>query len=175
MLAMGATAKSIGSASSPDSNYAGQEFQIECFRCGECCTRYKVRLSLIEARRVADGLGLSLDAFLEKYVDQRWLGLGSFLLRLKDGACVFLERKAVDRERLCLIHHLKPDACRDWTPSLYRKECKEGLAKHWNLTVNETGQFEGSTEDIKRFQGFVESPRREAKIHRYGLPNVISC
>ena len=164
MLAMGTTVKSIGFASSPDSNYAGQEFQIDCFRCGECCTRYRVRLSLIEARRIADDLGLSLDAFLEKYLDQRWLGHDSFLLRLQDGSCVFLERKAVNRERLCLIHHLKPGACRDWTPSLYRKECKEGLAKHWNLTVNETGQVEGSTEDIKRFQGFIESTRREAKI-----------
>jgi len=171
---MGATVKSIGSSSSPDSDYTGQEFQIECFRCGECCTRYQVRLSLIEARRVADGLGLSLDAFLEKYVDKRWLGLSSFLLRLEDGACIFLERKAVNRERLCLIHHLKPGACRDWAPNLYRKECRGALAKHWNLTVNETGQVEGSTEDIKRFHGFIESIRREAK-NRYGLPNAISC
>ena len=29
---------------------------IPCFRCGVCCTRYQVRLSLVEARRIADQL-----------------------------------------------------------------------------------------------------------------------
>ena len=29
---------------------------IVCFRCGECCARYQVLLSLMEAQRIADDL-----------------------------------------------------------------------------------------------------------------------
>ena len=64
---------------------------IVCFRCGECCARYQVLLSLMEAQRIADDLGLPFDVFLDRYVDQRWHGSESFLLRQRGGACIFLE------------------------------------------------------------------------------------
>ncbi len=67
-----------------------KELSIPCFRCGVCCTRYQVRLSLVEARQIADELGFDWDEWLDRYVDQRWPGTDSFLLRHCNGACVFL-------------------------------------------------------------------------------------
>ena len=46
-----------------------KELSIPCFRCGVCCTRYQVRLSLVEARQIADELGFDWDEWLDRYVD----------------------------------------------------------------------------------------------------------
>ena len=48
-----------------------KELSIPCFRCGVCCTKYQVRLSLVEARQIADELGFDWDEWLDRYVDQR--------------------------------------------------------------------------------------------------------
>lgn len=130
---------------------------LPCFRCGVCCTKYQVRLSLVEARRIADGLGVGWEEFLGRYVDRRWPGAESFLLRRRDGACVFLEGEEDSNKTSCLIHPFKPSACREWTSSLYRRECREGLAKRWELTVSPWGTFQGTEERIQRFQSFLES------------------
>jgi len=106
-----------------------KELSIPCFRCGVCCTRYQVRLSLVEARQIADELGFDWDEWLDRYVDQRWPGTDSFLLRHCNGACVFLERIEARNVTRCLIQSFKPSACREWTPSLYRRDCQEGLIK----------------------------------------------
>ena len=134
-----------------------KELSIPCFRCGVCCTRYQVRLSLIEARQIADELGFDWDEWLDRYVDQRWPGTDSFLLRHCNGACVFLERIEARKLTRCLIHSFKPSACREWTPSLYRRDCQEGLIKYWGLTVSPSGQFEGSQEKLREFYSFLES------------------
>lgn len=84
---------------------------IACFRCGECCRKYQVRLSLIEARRVADGLGLAFDEWLHRYVDKCWQRPESFVLRRRNGARVFLEQAEGSNKSRCLIHHVKPSAC----------------------------------------------------------------
>ncbi len=130
---------------------------IVCFRCGECCIRYQVGLNLMEAQRIADDLRLSLGVFLERYVDKRWHGLESFLLRQLDGACIFLEHTKGNKKTTCLIHRVKPAHCREWTPSLYRRECRDGLAKYWKLTVSLTGQLEGTEEKLRDFHSFIES------------------
>ncbi len=109
-----------------------KELSIPCFRCGVCCTRYQVRLSLVEARQIADDLGFDWDEWLDRYVDQRWPGTDSFLLRHCNGACVFLERIEARNVTRCLIQSFKPSACREWTPSLYRRDCQEGLIKQGN-------------------------------------------
>ena len=115
-----------------EGGYKPKELSIPCFRCGVCCTRYQVRLSLVEARRIANELGLAWDEWLDLYVDQRWPGTDSFLLRHCNGACVFLERIEASNVTRCLIQSFKPYACREWTPSLYRWECQEGLVKQGN-------------------------------------------
>jgi len=109
--------------------YKPKELSIPCFRCGVCCTRYQVRLSLEEAQQIANELGLAWDEWLDLYVDQRWPGTDSFLLRHCNGACVFLERIEARNVTCCLIQSFKPSACREWTPSLYRQDCQEGLIK----------------------------------------------
>lgn len=134
-----------------------EEPMIICFRCGVCCTKYQVRLSLIEGRRIADELGLAFDEWLERYVDKYWQRPDSFLLRQRNGACVFLKQVKGSNKTCCLIHNMKPTACWEWTPSLYRKECQEGLAKYWNLTISPSGQPEGSEEKLRDFRSFLNS------------------
>jgi hypothetical protein len=41
-----------------------KELSIPCFRCGVCCTRYQVCLSLVEARQIADELVFAWDDWL---------------------------------------------------------------------------------------------------------------
>ena len=61
--------------------YKPKELSIPCFCCGVCCTRYQVCLSLVEARQIANELGLAWDDWLDLYVDQSWPGTNSLLLR----------------------------------------------------------------------------------------------
>jgi Fe-S-cluster containining protein len=128
---------------------------IPCFRCGVCCREHHVRLSLVEARRIADGLGLCWMEFLEQYIEPRWPGSDSFLLRQHNGACIFFQDAGSNDRTSCLIHPFKPSACRDWTPSLYRRECQDGLAKRWGLRVGSLGELQGLDERIKEFQSFL--------------------
>ena len=155
---MGAMVGTSALRLSHDSGYDEQgEHFIPCFRCGVCCTRLQVRLSLVEARRIADELGIAWGEFIERYTDHSWPGATSFLLRQVNGACIFLEHQEGGNKASCLIHRFKPSSCREWTPSLYRRECREGLAKYWGLMVSPSGQLQGTGERIKRFQSYVES------------------
>lgn len=134
-----------------------EEPAMVCFRCGVCCARYPVRLSLVEERCIADELGLAWEEWRDRYVDQRQYRPDSFLLRRRDGACVFLERIADGNQTRCLIHPFKPSVCQSWTPSLYRWECREGLSKYWGLTVSPSGQLQGPQQKLRNFCSFVES------------------
>ena len=106
---------------------------VPCFCCGICCTKYQVRLSLIEAGRINDRLGLLWDDFLRRYIDQYWPEAENFFLHRENGKCVFLGEVEDNHLRRCLIHPFKPSACKEWNPSFYRSECQEGLAKYWGL------------------------------------------
>ncbi len=134
-----------------------KELSIPCFRCGVCCTRYQVCLSLVEARQITDELGFAWDDWLDRYVDQSWPGVDSLLLRQCEGVCVFLEYIEGSNMTHCLIQPFKPSSCRIWTPSLYRRECRDGLAKYWKLTVSPAGQLEGTKEKLGDFHSFIES------------------
>jgi len=134
-----------------------KELSIPCFRCGVCCTRYQVCLSLVEARQIADELGFAWDDWLDRYVDQSWPGVDSLLLRQCEGACVFLEHVEGSNMTHCLIQPFKPSSCREWKPGLYRRECREGLVKYWQLTVSRSGQLGGAKEKLRDFHSFIES------------------
>lgn len=110
-------------------NGGAEELSNPCSRCGVCCTKYQVRLGLAEAQHIAYKLGIGWDEWLNLYTDRRWPGTASFLLRHCNGACVFLEQTKVHNVTLCLIQSFKPSACRDWMPSLYQHDCREGLIK----------------------------------------------
>ncbi len=149
----------VTNASSQNNTQFGSEQQettIECFRCGICCMKYQVCLSTVEAHRIADYLGLPFEEFLDKYTDRRWPGLGSVLRQL-NGMCAFLDFDPSVKRNNCRIQSVKPEDCRDWIPGLYRPECLKGLAQYWQLTVNLSGQFEGSEERLREFQSFLKS------------------
>ena len=152
-------ATTFGLSSGVQYSSAQEDPPFVCFRCGVCCTRYQIRLGLIEARRIVDELGLTWDEFLNGYVDQHWPGSEDFLLRRCNGACVFLENVEGGNMTRCLIHPFKPYACREWNPSLYRRQCQEGL-KYWGLTVSTSGQLEGSEQKLRDFSFFIESCKR---------------
>ncbi len=137
--------------------FGSEEHDIICFRCGECCIKYHVRLSLVEARRIADELRLAFDDWLDRYTDKDWQRYESFVLRWRNGECIFLERVKGSNKTRCLIHQVKPEVCKIWTSSLNRRECREGLAKYWSLTVSPSGQLEGAGEKLSGFYSFLKS------------------
>jgi len=127
---------------------------FSCCLCGECCSRYQVRLSVSEAKRISEKLGLEWEEFRDCYTDAKWPGESSLLLRHQDGACVFLKRTAGERTAVCSIHSFKPESCIQWTPGPFRKECRDGLERRWKLKVGEDGRLIGTEEDIKRYKKF---------------------
>ena len=129
---------------------------IPCLQCGICCEGYLVRLSLIEARCIADGLGIEWRHFQNKFVTECWPGANSFYLNQRDGVCVFLKPSGV-HGTVCLVHSFKPSACREWTPSLSRRQCRAGLNRYWGLTVDSTGELRGSEDKLQDFRSFWES------------------
>lgn len=129
---------------------------LPCFRCGICCHRYQPRIDLTEARTIADSLGIAWEQFAANYLDSRYFGGERFLLRQENGACIFLEQ-VDERVAKCKIHLFKPSACRDWTPSLFRKECQVGLARFWKLSVDQRGNLQGNSDDLLQFHSFVSS------------------
>lgn len=130
---------------------------IACFRCGLCCARYQAPLTTAEAQAIADALGMTLDAFLDRYVDDSWYEPGRFLLDTGTDACVFLEPASEGRPASCKIHPLRPQVCRDWQAGLHKKECLEGLEQHWGLTASPSGKLLGPEESLRRFRAFLQS------------------
>lgn len=130
---------------------------IPCLRCGECCRRYQVRLELAEAERIAGELGLTLEAFRDRYADRRWPGERSLLLRQKEGCCPFLRRSGESGDELCGIHCFKPLSCRQWTPGLDRSECQAGIARRWGVEVNSAGEITGTEEKIRDIRSYLDS------------------
>jgi Fe-S-cluster containining protein len=140
----------------PEAGLLLEDPYIECLFCGTCCTRYQPNLSLSEARRVADTMGLDWEAFRESYTDPRWPATNSFLLRHENGACVFLVRDPVTERSTCRIHAFKPNSCLEWLASVFKPECQAGL-KRWNLVVIDTGEVRGSAKSIERFSASQQS------------------
>jgi len=58
-----------------------------------------------------------------------------YLLKQTKKGCIFLAWDA-DGKASCAIYPSRPKACREWTPSLAKPECLEGLAK-----LNSEGQI----------------------------------
>ncbi len=137
---------------------------IPCLRCGECCRRYQVRLDLAEAQRMAGELGLTEEDFRERYVDRRWPGERSLLVRQEQGCCPFLEHSGENGDELCGIHSFKPLSCREWTPSMERRECQAGLARRWGIIVDSSGELKGPDERIRDLRLFMDSLASDRRI-----------
>jgi uncharacterized protein len=129
---------------------------FSCFRCGLCCTRYQVLLNPEEAQRIADYLKISVETFRAKYTDPRWPDFDNFLLCHRDGSCVFL-RSESNKHFSCSIHTIRPQACRNWESSLSRRDCRDGLADYWQLTISPCGELQGTEENLRLFHAFLQT------------------
>lgn len=104
-----------------------EQTPIPCFRCGICCTCYQPPLTSEDIDNIASALGISRSKCLSKYAVKVPTKEGRLLKQTKKG-CVFLTWDA-DAKARCTIYPSRPKACREWTPSLAKPECLEGLAK----------------------------------------------
>lgn len=114
--------------------------------------KYSPRVTAAEAEHIAESLGVLLEEFLERYVDDSWFEPGYYLLDTQDGACIFLAETEDSRVFSCRIHHVRPQVCREWLPGPDRKECLEGLQKHWGLAVDSSGKLRGPVEKVQEFR-----------------------
>jgi Fe-S-cluster containining protein len=140
----------------PVNEDAPERIEIPCFRCGVCCMKYSPRVSTAEAEHIAESLEVSLEDFLERYVDDSWFEPGYYLLDTQDGACIFLAETKDNRVFSCLIHPVRPEVCREWQPGLERKECLEGLQKYWGLIADSSGQLHGSEDKVREFRSIFK-------------------
>ena len=101
---------------------------IPCHRCGVCCERWQPLVSQNEAVRLAGFLGISTESFLVTYTTPYPFDDAVRLLRREGAGCILLRRDDGGRA-LCSVHPARPDTCRDWTASLDRRECTDGLAR----------------------------------------------
>ncbi|MDP2920538.1 MAG: YkgJ family cysteine cluster protein [Dehalococcoidia bacterium] len=134
---------------------------LPCFRCGVCCSGYHVQMSLEEARRLAERLGVGWLDFMDDYLDERWPGEDTRVLRQSAGRCIFLDQPADSVFGLCRVHEFKPSSCRAWMSGPDRKECRQGLNRYWNLSIGDDGRIAGLPEDIRCFNTFIDSIARE--------------
>jgi Fe-S-cluster containining protein len=102
--------------------------EIECFRCDVCCVRYRPQVTLKEMKLIARKLGMPVDAFTLAYV-RAVPTKEAYILQSAADTCPFLRWDEKGAEATCSIHAFRPEACRNWAPSLSRSECREGLAK----------------------------------------------
>jgi hypothetical protein len=107
-----------------------------------------------------------LDSELGKYVDKYWWIRQRLLLL--PSACSRNTHAPFCRRSTKLLgrYHVKPSACWEWTPSLYRRECLEGLAKYWGLTASPFGQLEGAEEKLRDFYSFLNSLTFSCNVER---------
>ncbi|MCX6013137.1 MAG: YkgJ family cysteine cluster protein [Chloroflexi bacterium] len=131
----------------------------QCISCGTCCSKYIIRPGYLEARRIADGLGLSWDDFLEKYSNMAWPSPDKVEFKRPGGRCVFLVQEN-DHTFKCGIHSFKPRGCIEWNSDFHRPECQAGLKKYWDITVNSAEEFEGSDEAIRKFLLFQNNSEK---------------
>jgi hypothetical protein len=137
--------------------------QLTCFCCGICC-HYLVFMTLEEAYRISDDRGIALEDFLELTPESMsygqeyfWFEAESYLLKQKDGFCVFLTHTEGTKAWFCGIHRVKPDVCRKWVQTFHRPECQKGLALRWGLTLDEaTGVIRGPEGQLQKFEAFMK-------------------
>jgi Fe-S-cluster containining protein len=104
-----------------------EQTPIPCFRCGICCTCYQAPLTLEAIDNIASALGISRSKCISRYALKVPIKEGYLLKHTKKG-CIFLAWDADGKAR-CTIHPFRPKACREWTPSLTKPECLQGLVK----------------------------------------------
>ena len=90
-------------------------------------TRWQPLLDEEEVAEMAQRLGIPPDVFRRDYVQEYPLRGNAYILLHRDHGCPFLEYGG--EQASCTIYAFRPAACRDFTPSLFRPECRQGLAR----------------------------------------------
>lgn len=119
--------------------------------------RFSVRLTLEEAKGIAEKLGLTLDGFRENYTEPAWPGVESLLVVHRNGECIFLELLQDGKLTRCKIQSFKPECCRDWKAGINQRECQDGLERYWGLKFSLSGEVEGPKEKLREFKVFMAS------------------
>jgi len=104
-----------------------EQTPLPCFRCGICCACYQAPLTTEDIDNIASALRISRSKCISRYALKLPIKEG-YLLKKTEKGCIFLAWDADGKAR-CTIHPSRPKACREWTPSLAKPECREGLAK----------------------------------------------
>ncbi len=98
---------------------------MSCLRCGTCCSRWQAPCSRKEMSLIAQSMNISLSTFIRRYTQKYPFKRGEYLLNHNQQGCIFL--KYDNGLAACDIHDVEPDACRNWTSSLSKSECRHGL------------------------------------------------
>jgi len=104
-----------------------EQTPLPCFRCGICCASYQAPLTPEDIDNIVSALGISRSKCISRYALKVPIKEG-YLLKRTERGCIFLAWDADGKAR-CTIYPSRPKACREWTPSLSKPECLEGLAK----------------------------------------------
>ena len=132
---------------------------IPCFRCGVCCTCCQPPLTSEDIDNIASALGISRSKCISRYAVKVPIKEGHVLKHTKKG-CFFLAWDPDGRAR-CTIYSSRPKACREWTPSLSKPECREGLAR-----LKSEGRIMLPNELFSSREGQKEFYRSLEEVHR---------
>lgn len=95
---------------------------FECRRCGACCrVPGIVRVTDADVDALAACLGLSPEAFADRYTVLAPGRTGLALAGAPDGPCIFLTE-----DNLCRVHRARPAQCRDY-PVRWRSDAIEAV------------------------------------------------
>jgi Fe-S-cluster containining protein len=95
----------------------------DCCKCNNCCRIYAVALREDETESIAEFLGLSMQAFAERYLFQS--SAGGYGI---EGPCPFLLP-----DGKCVIHACKPSVCKGY-PYTNQPDKIENLVKVFSIT-----------------------------------------
>lgn len=99
--------------------------EMECRRCGVCCTKHQAFVNPADIQRIIAYLGISMNDWDRLYDESRWDYSEYRLIKHVNGGCAFLR---FDKGlATCLIHEVKPACCSAWKPGPGRPECREGM------------------------------------------------
>ncbi len=139
-----------------ESDYTPPDPACACFRCGDCC-RLWVFITSEEADRIAEYAKIPRNEFVIVYWDKDVAPDACLVLQQPNGACLFLCNGKDSREKDCAIYDVRPGVCREFVPSLIRKECQTGLKELWGLTATPSDGTQGSEKQVRAFNSFVRA------------------
>lgn len=91
--------------------------RFQCTMCGNCCTGPTgyVKFTEEEAVAIAQRLGVSIEAFHERYARHTAVGWSLVEVKTQFGYdCVFLDRETVPDKAVCSLYDDRPEQCRTW-------------------------------------------------------------